>query len=299
MQQITRLVPVDPDLRLDLALTYLATSPSTVGAWIDGGAYHRPARLAGEPAIWSAARHPDGLCVSVRGPAVDQSALDAAVVQARATFNLNVASGGVRVVGRRDADLRPLIERFAGLPIVRIPDPFEALVWAFLGQQINVGFAARTKQALLDAYGERARLGAQDVILFPTPERLIDVTPEDLRGLQISRQKALYIRDLARALHDRTIDLAGLRDLSDDVAIDRLLRLRGVGRWTAEYLLLRGFGRPDVIPAADMGLRKMIGRLGGIGRNATEVELRARAASWHPWRGQVAIMLWFALQTRD
>ena len=79
----------------------------------------------------------------------------------------------------------------------------------------------------------------------------------------------------------------------------RITALKGIGLWTAEYLLLRGFGRPDAIPAGDMGLRQILGRLHGLGRNATEREVRAMAETWTPWRGLVGFYLWFALQQRD
>jgi len=178
---------------------------------------------------------------------------------------------------------------------VTIPDPFEALVWAILGQQISVAFAARTKRALIEQYGESVEVCGRTYRLFPLPERLAALAPDDLRPLQVSRQKGAYITELARS----GIDLEALRGLPDEEVVERLVRLKGIGRWTAEYLLVRGFGRPDAIAAGDMGIRAIVGRLHGLGRNATEAEVRALAEAWAPWRGYAGFYLWFALQQRD
>src|SRR5439155_24373103 len=104
-----------------------------------------------------------------------------------------------------------------------------------------------------------------------------------------------YIRQLAWA----DVDFEALRELPDEEVVDRLVQLKGIGRWTAEYLLLRGFGRADAIPAGDMGLRAIVGRLYGLDRNATEAEVRAAAQPFVPYRGYLAMSLWFALQQRE
>ena len=293
-----RLVAAHGPFRFDLAMRYLATSPSTIAERVGDGEYARAFR-ADDHAMWVARvrEAPGGVRVRVEAgadggwPGAD-AALDRAVEIARLAFGLLGDPTGLDEVANRDPVVAPLLRRYRGLRPLVIPDPFETLVWAILGQQINVAFAAKTKRALIEQYGEPAGDG---LWLFPGPDRLAAITPEEVRPLQISRQKATYIAELARA----QVDFEKLRSLPDETAIAELVRLRGIGRWTAEYLLLRGFGRPDAIPAGDMGLRIILGRMHGLGRNATEDEVRRVAEAWAPWRGYVAFYLWFALQQKE
>jgi DNA-3-methyladenine glycosylase II len=96
---------------------------------------------------------------------------------------------------------------------------------------------------------------------------------------------------------DGSLDFAQIGAMDDDAATLALQRQLGVGRWTAEYILLRGFGRLDVIPAGDAALKASVGAHLQLGRSATEAEVRALAEHWKPWRGETAFMLWFARQT--
>lgn len=285
----THHVAATAPFRLDLALRYLATSPSTVAEVVDERSYERALRGRRGPFVVRAEAAEDGLRVSVRGSGAD---LEEGFDWIQRVFSLQAPLPEPPV---GDPVMAERIARYLGLRILTIPDPFEALVWAILGQQINIAFAARLKRVLIEAYGDPLELDGRVYWLFPPAERLVDVTPEELRPLQISRQKAIYIRELARS----ELDLAALRRLPDDEVVERLVELKGIGRWTAEYLLLRGFGRTDAIPAGDMGLRQIVGRLYGLDRNASEAEVRSLAEAWTPWRGYGAFYLWFALQQRD
>jgi len=285
----THHVAATAPFRLDLALRYLATSPSTVAEVVDERSYERALRGRRGPFVVRAEAAEDGLRVSVRGSGAD---LEEGFDWIQRVFSLQAPLPEPPV---GDPVMAERIARYLGLRILTIPDPFEALVWAILGQQINIAFAARLKRVLIEAYGDPLELDGRVYWLFPPAERLVDVTPEELRPLQISRQKAIYIRELARS----ELDLAALRRLPDDEVVERLVELKGIGRWTAEYLLLRGFGRTDAIPAGDMGLRQIVGRLYGLDRNASEAEVRSLAEAWAPWRGYGAFYLWFALQQRD
>lgn len=289
----TRTVLARGPFRFDLALRYYMSSPSTIAEVVSADAYERVFLGPSGPSLMRVSARSGGLQVAVSG---DDGALDRAVVLATRAFGLaddpNALIGDDSIVGR-------YVERYRGLRPLAIPDPFEALVWAILGQQINIAFAATLKRRLLERYGQVVQVDGRAFRLFPVPELLVDLGVEEMRLLQFSRQKTAYIRELARAVASGSIDLERLRTLPDGRVIEELTRLRGIGLWTAEYLLLRGFGRPDAVPAGDMGLRAILGRLHGLGRNATEAEVRALVAPWAPWRGYVATYLWFALQQRD
>src|SRR5690606_22898744 len=112
------------------------------------------------------------------------------------------------------------------------------------------------------------------------PERLAEAGVEGLRKLGFSRQKARYVLEVARRALDGELDPARFADLDDEEAIQRLTEIPGVGRWTAENVLIRGLGRSDVIPAGDLGIRVAIQRLLGLAGRPSEAEVRELAAGW-------------------
>src|SRR5215207_3518921 len=113
-----------------------------------------------------------------------------------------------------------------------MPSPFECLVWAILGQQITVAFAYKMKRALVERYGDSLEHEGRTYWLFP------EAAPGELRELQFSRQKSDYVRSLAALVAEDRVDWAELAGMPSEDAIKGLTALRGVGRWTAEYVLM-------------------------------------------------------------
>jgi DNA-3-methyladenine glycosylase II len=286
----------------DLVLQYLRTSPSAVVELIEENAYHRAVRLLGKPAVLSVSGAGEGsLGVQVQGDGLGQEHLDAAVALTERVFATRADMSRLEADVAGDPIFAVVAARFRGVRPVLIADPFETMVWAILGQQINVRFAATLKHRLVEQYGERVQVslpsGPHELLLFPRPEALTDLSHDrDLRPLQFSRQKSEYTILVAREIADDRLDLDALRDAPPDEALERLMQLKGIGRWTAEYMLMRGFGHPDAIPAADGGLRRIIGREYGMGRLATEAEVREISSRWTPWRSYASFYWWFTLQ---
>lgn len=290
-----------PPFAFDLILRYLRTSPSTIVETITEDAWIRPIRLGERYVV-----------VRVRGvsPSVDEPRLDASIsgetVSAdeqaeierivRRTFATDADLAGFEATVDGDPIFREVVRRYRGLRPVLIPDLFETIVWAILGQQITVAFAAKCKRALVERYGARETIDGQPYLFFPRPKVLAEARDSDLAALQLSRQKIRYVTTIAREVASGALDLDDLRALPPEAALERLQGIIGIGRWTAEYVLLRGLGHPDSIPAADGGLRRIIGRAYGLGRHATEEEVRRLAESWRGWRGYAAFYWWFALQ---
>ncbi len=111
--------------------------------------------------------------------------------------------------------------------------------------------------------------------------------PEELRGLGFTHQKARAIVELAEAISSEHLDLEGLAQLDNQEAVARLLPLRGVGRWTAEYVLLRGLGRLDVFPGDDVGARNSLSRWLGLSQPPSYEEIRRLLGRWSPYQGLV------------
>jgi len=180
-------------------------------------------------------------------------------------------------------------------PCALAPDPayFARLVRAIVGQQISVKAASSI----------RARLYALVPDGEATPEAILRLSDEDLRGAGVSRPKARSLRDLAEKVSSGQLDLAGLNGKPDEEVIRDLVQVRGIGRWTAEMLLIFALGRPDVLPVDDLGFRNAVQRAYGLGALPGPAELREIAAPWHPYASIATWYLWRSLdnvpQTAD
>lgn len=190
-----------------------------------------------------------------------------------------------------DPAMRPLLSRYWGLRLVRAPDLYEALVTAVLGQQVTVAVAQAQRHKLMAALGERHG----DLLLYPRPEALVQAGPTYLQSLGISRQKSRYLVEVAMRAAARQLDPAGLGGLPDDAVLARLMEIPGVGRWTAEVALMRGLGRPDVLPGADVGLWNAVQRVYRREERPEETEVRQMGEAWRPWRSYAAFYLWASL----
>ncbi|HEY1247314.1 MAG TPA: DNA-3-methyladenine glycosylase [Hyphomicrobiaceae bacterium] len=222
--------------------------------------------------------------------------LDEAERFVRRVFLLDEDPAPFLEAAARDPLFHALVRRFSGLRPVLIADPFETLLWAVAGQQVNVSFARKLKLALVEACGRCIRVDGEEYRLTPTAQEVARLDPAALAARQFSRQKAEYTLGLARAAASGALNFAMLARLPAEEAIASLTRWRGVGRWTAEYVLMRGLGARDVLPAGDLGLQQAIGRAYGLGRTATEVEVRRIAEQWAGWRGWAAFYWWLSIQ---
>jgi DNA-3-methyladenine glycosylase II len=288
-------VPTTRPFNFPIALEYLRTSPSVVVERIGPDFYARPVRLQDQEALVEVQAGADGsLDVQVKGQALGPSHQAEAERLVQRVFATNVDVAGLEQLD--DPVFAPLVERYRGVRPVQIPDVFEAIVWAIIGQQINVIFAAKCKRALVDHFGGTLEVDGQTYRTFPSPEQMLAIREDDLRAIQFSRQKIRYSLALAREVADGRLDLGALAAAPPDEAQARLEQLTGIGRWTAEYVLMRSLGHRDVIPAADGGLRRAIGFAYGLDRLASETEVRQIAERWAPWRSYGAFYWWFTLQ---
>jgi DNA-3-methyladenine glycosylase II len=188
----------------------------------------------------------------------------------------------LRAADRRMAalvDERPELDPdafFDGWP----SDLWSALVTQVIGQQISLAAAGAI----------RGRLEALNGGL-PTPAELLVIDDATLRGVGLSRAKVVYLRDLAARLVDGRLDLERLQTLDDDAARDELTQIKGVGRFTADGVLLLTLRRRDVWPAADLALRRAVGRVWELERPPTLVAVDALGERFRPWRTLAAVYL--------
>lgn len=195
-------------------------------------------------------------------------------------------------MAKHDSILRELVDKYYGYRIIGIPDLFEAITWAIIGQQINLTFAYRLKQRLVEKFGDKITWGELNLWLFPEPEQIAAFHVEDLRELQFTRRKAEYIIGIAKCIRDGKISKNQLLHKSYEELKKTLMTLRGVGDWTADYAIMRCFNRPNALPIADVGLQRALGQQLGFDRKSTKDEIKERAKSWVGWESYATFYLW-------
>jgi DNA-3-methyladenine glycosylase II len=250
---------------------------------LSDGAFRRVLRLDGRllpyEVGWSGPI--DDARLVVRVPGVPDDAERAAVVgEVRSIFGLDFDLPGFYRMAKGDPALVRLVEPLYGLRPSLSPTALEMLVGSITAQQVNLSFAVACRARLVRRYGRPVRIGAETVYAFPEAAVLGRAQLRTLRALKFSTRKAEYIRDLARAVVSRTLDVDALRTASTVSVIDRLTALRGLGRWTADWFLARCCGRGDVCPAGDLAVRKAFDHYYGRGRRLSEKAIRRRARGW-------------------
>lgn len=198
-------------------------------------------------------------------------------------------------LAKKDALLAPLVKKFSGYRIVGQPDLFESLVWAVLGQQINVAFAYTLKQRFVEQFGQRHEFGGHPHYLFPTPEVVSRLTDDDLLPLQFSRQKSLYVRQLGQAFADGTLVKEKIGALSFDEAKEALMRVKGIGNWTANYALMKTFRYPNAFPLEDAGVHNAIKNLKGLPQKPTLDQVKRVFKPYQGWEAYATLYLWKSL----
>ncbi|WP_214797978.1 MULTISPECIES: DNA-3-methyladenine glycosylase [unclassified Exiguobacterium] len=198
-------------------------------------------------------------------------------------------------MGAEDELLAPLIEAHRGLRMIGFPDLFEALTWAIIGQQITLSFAYTIKRRFVERYGEQRVVEGRTYWTFPRAERIASLEPEALRELQFSRRKAEYIIDIAREITGGTLSKSALQSQSSTDTRQRLLAIRGVGEWTADYVLMKCFQDASAFPVADVGLHQAIQHRLGTTEKPTIEEVRRYGESWKGWEGYATFYLWRSL----
>ena len=187
---------------------------------------------------------------------------------------------GLTALAAADPDLAAAILATGVLPVRSLDPGFGTLLNIIMAQQLSTASAG--------AIWSRLEAAVDPM----TPATLLRIHPRRLRTIGLSKQKALYARELAKALERGEPDLTTLHALSDEEAIAALTQVKGIGRWTAEIYLLFALGRADVMPADDLALQVAAQRIKKLDQRPSGRELRSMAEAWQPWRSVAARVLW-------
>ena len=183
--------------------------------------------------------------------------------------------------------LRPLVRQFTGMKPPRFAAIFEALVNAVSCQQVTLDLGIALLNRLARAHGRAFREGDTVLHAFPLPEDLARLVPDDFRQLGYSRSKGRAIIGLAQEALRGTIDQGVLERMDDAAAAASLSRLRGIGRWSAEYVLLRGLGRTHLFPTGDVGAQRSLRSFLGLAADSDIEQLARVTSGWQPYAGLI------------
>lgn len=291
MQTITfSLSPLAP-FRLDLTALALRRRPiNMIDVW-NGETYSRVLSLDDIPLLIEVRQ-----CGGSRSPRLH--------VEARAQWMPPDARGritreleillGLRVNLRRfyrlaksDPRLNKLSMRFMGLKPPRFPSVFEGIANGIACQQLSLHVGLILLNRLTEKTGLPFETPSVTRYAFPRAHDVLECPMRTLRRLGFSTNKAKALRQLSTDVVHGHFDLEGLAQLGNEQAMEHLLTVRGIGRWTAEYVLLRGVGRIDVFPADDVGARNNLSKWLSIKNPLNYDSVKRAVAKWHPYSGLI------------
>jgi DNA-3-methyladenine glycosylase II len=191
---------------------------------------------------------------------------------------------------RRDPRLAPLIRKYKGRSPLDAPavDPFSALVRTITAQQIST-------KAASTIHGRLVALMPDGVA---TPEALVAISDDQLRGAGLSRQKCAYLRDLGLKVGCGELPIHSLDQLADEEVIEAIVKVKGLGRWSAEMFLMFRLRRPDVLPVDDLGIATAIQRLYRLRKRPKADRIRQIGEAWRPYRTVACWYLWRSLENK-
>ena len=192
------------------------------------------------------------------------------------------AQAAQRHLRRADETMAEIVRRVGPLGLEVRGAPYQSLLRAVLYQQLAGAAASAIERRFLALYGGRV----------PEPAELLATSPEALRGAGLSRQKAGYLRSIAQHAAAGELELRRLRRMDDDELIATVTAIKGIGRWTADMLLMFCLGRPDVLPVGDLGVQRMIMTAYGLRKPPDAKKMERIAEPWRPYRSAGTWYLW-------
>ena len=277
--------------RLDLTVWALRRRAlNEVDAW-DGSTYRRVLVLDGAPVEIAVTQEgtaeAPALQLTLAGAGKGGRARHEARAALERMLSLELDIDPFYALAAGDPVLAPLAGRFRGLRPPRFASVFECLVNAVALQQLSLAAGLTLLNRLSRTYGACSSAAGNRVYAFPEPAELAVAQPGSIRALGFSLRKATTIVAIADAANEGRLDLESLATRDDEHVVETLTQIAGIGRWSAEYTLLRGLGRLHVFPGDDVGARKNLARWLGLAEPLDYAGVQRAVAGWRPYAGLV------------
>ena len=191
-----------------------------------------------------------------------------------------------------NTSLKSIFDVHLGTPIVLDYSLYTTLIKSIIHQQVNLKFAISLTEQFVRTFGSEK----EGVPFYPTPATIANLHTEELRLMKFSQRKAEYLIDLSKLIASGELILESLENLSDEEVIKELVKIRGIGPWTAQNFLLFGLGRQNLFPIGDIGIQNAIKELYGLDRKPTKEEMLQYSAEWHPYLSYASLYLWRSIE---
>ena len=237
------------------------------------------------------------LALELQGPELSPDDVESATDRVSWLLGVDQGLAPFYELGRADQAMAGLVEQFYGLHLPHTASVFEALVLAVLGQQISTNVARIIRTLLIETFGPSAEFDGETYYAFPRPASIWASSPAELHTMKLTQRKSEYVHGLAGSALDPEMGLECLEELTDREIVEKLVALRGVGMWTAQWALIRAVGRPDALPLGDLALRRVVSRLFMDGEDVNDAKVEEIAQRWSPYRTYATVYLFSALRT--
>jgi len=237
------------------------------------------------------------LALELQGPELSPDDVESATDRVSWLLGVDQGLAPFYELGRADQAMAGLVEQFYGLHLPHTASVFEALVLAVLGQQISTSVARIIRTLLIETFGPSAEFDGETYYAFPRPASIWASSPAELHTMKLTQRKSEYVYGLAGSVLDPEMGLERLEELTDREIVEKLVALRGVGMWTAQWALIRAVGRPDALPLGDLALRRVVSRLFMDGEDVNDAKVEEIAQRWSPYRTYATVYLFSALRT--
>ncbi len=237
------------------------------------------------------------LALELQGPELSPDDVESATDRVSWLLGVDQDLAPFYELGRADQAMAGLVEQFYGLHLPHTASVFEALVLAVLGQQISTSVARIIRTLLIETFGPSAEFDGETYYAFPRPASIWASSPAELHTMKLTQRKSEYVHGLAGSALDPEMGLERLEELTDREIVEKLVALRGVGMWTAQWALIRAVGRPDALPLGDLALRRVVSRLFMDGEGVNDAKVEEIAQRWSPYRTYATVYLFSALRT--
>jgi AraC family transcriptional regulator, regulatory protein of adaptative response / DNA-3-methyladenine glycosylase II len=290
--QFSLRLPVD--YRAAEVLAYLGRDAHGPAERLYGHQITKALLLAGSPMRLQLTLTPgEAICTVLSLSQPSPAALLAAHRVALRCLGLSTDDSGLQRLATGNAAIERLLARRPGLRFPLSATVWEALVWAIVGQQVNLTFAATLRRVVIELAGQDAGDG---MTAHPDIAAVAGLHPDSLRARQFSRSKAEYLIGTAQTLLASAWDIETMAEQSCPAVIRRLTAIRGIGPWTAQYTLLRGAGFSDCVPVGDAGLNVALQRFYGLEERPKGEAVLPLMAGFAPHRSHATAHLWASLQ---
>jgi AraC family transcriptional regulator of adaptative response / DNA-3-methyladenine glycosylase II len=269
-------------------LAYHARDPESPCERVNGNCILKALRTSQGPVALELSLESEGAWAKVHG--IDKMNRDTAALLHASALHMLGLNNEITAFETRMAKhqrFASLVGKRKGLRVPAVPTGFDGLCWAIIGQQVNVKFAGALRREILNLAGEKVG----DMRTHPTPEKLVDLGAARLANLRYSRAKAEYLVGAAREVAESRLDIEGLSDRSAIAAEKKLTSIRGIGKWTARYTMLRG-GFADAAPVGDSALATVLQRVHSLNERPDADDVEALMQDFAPHRSLATCHLW-------